>query len=114
MKNMLDKNYRILRWEYWKLLVAQKANIDEFGKKNQNIEQRILQMQQVFWALGMGVPAYNDMEYLIKSQNWRFNIDKHGSRFYTYITPHNTVGSVVKHVPDDLVKFVHRRHNCIR
>ena len=113
-KKMTPKEKEILRFEYWKLLVAQSANIDEFGQKNQNIEQRKLELQNVFWALGFGVPIYDDMEYMIKDQTWRFNIDEHGSHYYTYINKDGSVGYAVKNIPDDLRKFVDKKGNCIR
>lgn len=111
---MTTKEKRILRFEYWKLLIAQKANIDEFGEKNYNIDQRILAVQDIFWALNLGVPAYSDMDNMIKNQTWRFNIDKSGARYYTYINKDNSVGSAIEHVPEDLQSFVDKKNNWIR
>ena len=111
---MTTKEKRILRIEYWKLLIAQKANIDEFGEKNYNIDQRILAVQDVFWALNLGVPAYSDMDDMIKDQTWRFNIDKSGARYYTYINKDNSVGNVAEHVPEDLRSLVDKKNNWIR
>ena len=111
---MTQKEKEILRFEYWKLLVAQSANVDEFGQKNQNIEQRKLELQNVFWALGFGVPIYDDMEYMIKDQTWRFNIDEQGSHYYTYINEDGSVGYVMKNIPDDLRNFADKKGNCIR
>ena len=111
---MTSKEKKKLRFEYWKLLVAQSANVDEFGEKNYNIDQRILAVQDVFWALDLGVPAYADMDDLIRSQTWRFNIDSDGARYYTYINKDGSIGDAVSHVPEDLKKFVNKRQNCIR
>lgn len=111
---MTSKEKKKLRFEYWKLLVAQSANIDEFGEKNYNIDQRILAVQDVFWALDLGVPAYADMDDLIRNQTWRFNIDSDGARYYTYINKDGSIGDAVSHVPEDLKKFVNKRQNCIR
>ena len=41
---MTTQEKKIMRYQYWKLLVAQSANIDEFGEKNYNIDQRLLVM----------------------------------------------------------------------
>lgn len=145
---MTDQEYRKLRFEYWKLLVAQKANVDEFGEKNPNLEQRKMQMEEVFWTLGKGVPAYDDMEYLIANQKWQFNLDhrvmrycnfwhvgksaykdmdkliqnqiwrfniNHDfARYYTFIDNNGKIGKAVDHVPDDLIRFVDQKENCIR
>lgn len=111
---MTSKEKKKLRFEYWKLLVAQSANVDEFGEKNYNIDQRILAVQDVFWALDLGVPAYDDMDDLIRNQTWRFNIDSDGARYYTYINKDGSVGDAVSHVPEDLKEFVNKKHNCIR
>lgn len=109
----MTKNERqILRFEYWSLLVAQSANIDEFGKKNYNIDQRLVELQKVFWLIGNGVPDYDDLDLAIHNQVWRFNIDKDGARFYTYINQDNSVGNAKLHTPKDLQKFV--KNNRIR
>lgn len=113
---MTTKEKRILQFEYWRLLVAQSAHKDEFrtNKPNQNIMQRIYQMQEIFFALGWGVPAYDEMDYLIKNQTWRFNIDKDGAHYYTYINPDGSVGSAVDHLPSYLKSFVRQGENFIR
>lgn len=109
---MNKRERKILRFEYWKLLVAQSANIDEFGEKNYNIDQRILQMQNIFFELCLGVPEYDDMDDMIKHQTWRFNIDKTGARYYTYINQDGRRGDAKTHTPEDLRQFI--RDNCIR
>lgn len=111
---MTKKEKQILRFEYWKLLVAQSANVEEFGEKNYNIDQRILALQDVFWALGYGVPFYDDMDDLIKYQTWHFNIDRTGSRYYTVLDQTGHTGLCLSHVPDDLKRFVDKKNNCIR
>ena len=111
---MTSKEKKKLRFEYWKLLVAQSANVDEFGEKNYNIDQRILAVQDVFWALGLGVPAYDDMDNLIRNQIWRFNIDSDGARYYTYINKDGSIGDAFSHVPEDLKELVNKKLNCIR
>lgn len=111
---MTSKEKKKLRFEYWKLLVAQSANVDEFGEKNYNIDQRILAVQDVFWALDLGVPAYADMDDLIRNQTWRFNIDSDGARYYTYINKDGSIGDAINHVPEDLRCFVDKKNNWIR
>lgn len=111
---MTSKEKKKLRFEYWKLLVAQSANVDEFGEKNYNIDQRILAVQDVFWALDLGVPAYADMDDLIRNQTWRFNIDSDGARYYTYINKDGSIGDAISHVPEDLKEFVDKKNNWIR
>lgn len=111
---MTDREKRILRFEYWKLLVAQSANIDEFGEKNYNIDQRIIAVQDIFFALGSGVPAYDDRDNLIRKQVWRFNTESDGARYYTYFNKDGSLGNAVDHVPDDLKDFVDKKHNWIR
>ena len=111
---MTSKEKKKLRFEYWKLLVAQSANVDEFGEKNYNIDQRILAVQDVFWALDLGVPAYDDMDNLIRNQIWRFNIDSDGARYYTYVNKNGSIGDAINHVPEDLRCFVDKKNNWIR
>lgn len=111
---MTSKEKKILKFEYWKLLVARSASIDECGKPNPNINQRIYAMQDIFFALGWGVPAYDEMDDLIRNQVWRFNIDKDGARYYTYINEDGSVGDAVSHVPENLKEFVDQKHNWIR
>lgn len=111
---MTSKEKKKLRFEYWKLLVAQSANVDEFGEKNYNIDQRILAVQDVFWALDLGVPAYDDMDNLIRNQTWRFNIGSDGARYYTYVNKDGSIGDAISHMPEDLKEFVNKKLNCIR
>ena len=111
---MTSKEKKILKFEYWKLLVARSASIDECGKPNPNINQRIYAMQDIFFALGWGVPAYDEMDDLIRNQVWRFNIDRDGARYYTYINKDGSIGDAISHMPEDLKELVNKKLNCIR
>lgn len=51
---------------------------------------------------------------MIRNQVWRFNIDRDGARYYTYINEDGSVGDAISHVPDDLKEFVDQKHNWIR
>ena len=111
---MTTQEKKIMRYQYWKLLVAQSANIDEFGEKNYNIDQRLLALQDLFFALHLGVPFYDDLDRLIRKQTWRFNIDETGAHYYTYIDKDGEIGIAKDHIPKDLTEYVDTMVNGIR
>ena len=65
-----------------------------------------------FWQVGKS--GRKDMDKLIENQIWRFNIDRDFARYYTYIDDNGKIGKAVDHVPDDLIRFVDQKENCIR